>query len=249
MSNKKLSILLQKGGFSFCVLNDEQLVHSAHVRFENTADKSYSELVSEHFNKQLYLNQKYNQVSIAFLSNQFNLVPNEYFESESDPQKWLEFNADVYEDDQIQYGNLSSHDAKLVYAFPKELEEYLRKKFKDFDLKNASEIFINSFQIETEDAQAFINIHLNQIEILIFKDQKLYFYNLFDVETKEDIVYYILNTFEQLELDANSIEVYYFGWNLEEAALKMLMNFVRHVMPGTSDKTELMHYSEIQNLS
>ena len=249
MANKILSILLQKGGFSFSVLKDKQWVHAEKGQVENSVEESYVDSLLEQMNQQLYLNQSYDEIKIAYLGSQFNIVPNEYFEKEIDLQKWLEFNTEVFENDQIKLTNLDAHQAKLIYAFPFEVQNALQTKFSDFQIQSASEIFINSFQIETESPQAFINIHLKQIEILVFKHKKLYFYNIFEVETKEDIIYYILNCFKQLELDANSIEVYYFGWTLEDAALKMLMNFVRHVMPGTSERTGLMHYSEIQNLS
>lgn len=245
---KKLSILLQKGGFSFCVLKNDELLHAEKVKFDTTLDKSYNDLLKIEFSKQLYFNQDYKEIKVALLNNQFNIIPNEYFEKEKDAQKWLEFNAHVFEEDQIKETNVAHQEAKLIYAFPLELEQFLQEKFEDFKLRNASEVFVNSFQIDSDNPQVFVNVHLNQIELLIFKDAKLYFYNIFEVETKEDIVYYILNSLEQLQLDPNLIELYYFGWTLEDVALKMLMNFVRHVMPGTSNNTELSHYTEIQNL-
>ncbi|MDG4946671.1 DUF3822 family protein [Weeksellaceae bacterium KMM 9713] len=249
MAIKKLSILFLKDGFSFCVAKDSELIHTEKVRFEASQETTFYELLSQKLDQQLYLNQTYDEVHLAYLGDQFNIIPSSYFEAEPDAQMWLEFNAEIFEGDSIETTELSTYDAELIYAYPLELKEIIDRKFKGAKLESASALFINSFKLEDDKAQVFLNIHTNQLELLAFKNQGLYFYNIFEIATKEDLVYYILNSFKQLELDPNEVEVYYFGGDLEEASLKMLMNFVRHVMPGISNTTELSYYTELQNLS
>ena len=249
MAIKKLSILFLKDGFSFCVAKDDELIHTEKVRFEATQESTFYELLSQKLDQQLYLNQAYDQVLLAYLGNQFNIIPSSYFDKDQDAQKWLEFNAEIYEGDSIETTKLTNYDAELIYAYPQELKEIIDRKFKGAKLESASALFINSFKIEDDKAQIFLNIHSNQLELLVFKNQGLFFYNIFEIATKEDLVYYILNSFKQLELDPNEVEVYYFGGDLEEASLKMMMNFVRHVIPGISNTTELTYYTELQNLS
>lgn len=248
MAIKKLSILFLKDGFSFCVIKDDQLVHQERVQYDARLDVSYFEFLSQRIDQQLYLNQTYDEVNVAYLGSQFNLVPVAYFEQDNDAQKWLEFNAEIYEGDQIEVSDLAFIKAKMIYAIPIELQKIVARKFDGTQIKSASAVFMNSFEPETDDAQVFLNIHQSQLEILVFKNQQLLFYNIFEIATKEDLVYYVLNALKQLNLDPNEVEVYYFGGNTPDESLKMLMNFVRHLMPGTADATSLALYTETQNL-
>lgn len=248
MATKKLSILFMKDGFSFCILKDKALIHAEKIVCEPPLNSSYYEVLNQKLQQQIYLNQTYDQIQVAYLGNQFNIIPNAYFEQDNDAQKWLEFNAEVFEGDQIQTCDLQHAEAKLVYAYPQEIAEIVKTKFNDVPVKSGSELFINSLAIVGDQAQLFLNVHPAQIEILVYKDQKLQLYNIFEISTKEDIVYYVLNGIKQLDLDPNTVEVYYFGWETEDPNLKMLMNFVRHVMPGTSEIMELKYYTETQNL-
>ena len=249
MAIKKLSILFLRDGFSFCVAKDAELIHTEKVRFKASQETTYYELLNQKLDQQLYLNQTYDQVHLAYLGDQFNIIPRSYFEKDQDAQKWLEFNAEIYEGDSIETTKLSNYDAELIYAYPQELKEIVDRKFKGAKIESASALFINSFELKDDKAQVFLNIHTNQLELLVFKNQGLHFYNIFIIEIKEDLVYYILNFFKQLELDPNELEVYYFGGDLKDASLKMMMNFIRHVMPGISNTTELSYYTELQNLS
>ena len=238
MKDKKLSILFRKNGFSFSVWQNDELLHSDNIKTSNNAD------LEQTLNNQLLLQQTYAQVFVSILSTQFNLVPNRLFETDEDAQKWLEFNAEVYENDIVTYANIS-HDAKIVYAYPKELLEILNSKFGTKHIRNASEIFVKSIICESEKTQVFVNFHWDNLEVLILNKEQLLYYNIFEISCKEDVVYYILNVYKQLQLDPNVIELYYFGKPQDEM-LKMLMNFVRHVMPGVDNATLLQFYSEFK---
>lgn len=243
MSDKTLSILFRKNGFSFCVIRQGEIVHFGEETFSE--EKNLNAL----FSSGLYFQQKYEKVHVAILTNQFNLIPEDYFDKDPDAQKWLEFNAEVFENDEIRYENIEGSNIKLVYALPSELGDVVQEQFGKTEIRNASAVFIESIKSDATEPQIFINVHVDVLEILITKTGKIQFYNIFETATREDVVYHILNVLKQLKLDPNSIELYYFGWNHEHEALKMLMNFVRHVMPGTSESNLMQHYTEIQNAS
>lgn len=244
MSSKNLSILFRKDGFSFCVLRNGEIIHSDSVEVdtEHTEFQEFKKI----FDANLYLQQTYAKVDAALLTNRFNLVPEEIFESDPDAQKWLEFNAEVFENDVVQ-SEIAGHGARIVYAVPGDLKKLMHDRFGEVEIKNASQVFIGEITAEDDNPQVFVNVHADVIEILLLKDKKLFFYNIFDTKTREDVVYYILNTFKQLGLDPNETALYYFGWTKDHQSLKMLMNFVRHVIPGTSEPYLMQHFTEIKN--
>ncbi|MDO5655231.1 MAG: DUF3822 family protein [Flavobacteriaceae bacterium] len=246
MSEKTLSILFRKDGFSFCILKNAELVYSGHVSVQMDAQNPlvWKEITEKH----PYLGQKYQRVIASILSPQFLLIPQNIFKSDKDPQKWLEFNAEIYENDYITSAPIPDHDAELIYAFPNEIKNWVKSEFGLNDLQNASLIFIKSILSESDIPQFFVNVHQDCLEILLLQKDKILFYNIFETQSREDVVYYILNVYHQLQQDTNTIELYYFGWTEDNDYLKMLMKFVRHVIPGSSDLNLMKHYTEITQI-
>lgn len=247
MNGKKLSILLQKNGFSFCVVQDREIIHDEFVAFSET--DLHSGHLAQYFSSGLYLQQNYAEVKISVLTPDFSIVPKEFMDADKDPQKWLEFSAEIFQDDRIETSELNNIDAELIYSYSEDISHILNEKFGHSQIESASAIFINSIVSEDEKAVFFVNLHHGCIEIMLRMDGKLLFYNIFETETREDAVYYILNAYKQLGLDPNKTELYYFGGNLGEESMKMLMNFVRHVIPGTSDLNKMNYYTEMQHLT
>lgn len=248
MASKKLSILFTKDGFSFCVFKNGELSHVDTERFTQNELSLWDNLQNA-FQANLYFQQPYDEVKVAYLGNQFNLVPNVYFQENTNAQKWLEFNAKMHKGDNV-FATKSKHlPTTLVYSYPNEILVLTKEKFGVDTVSHASQIFIDSIQVETNEPQVFLNIHDNAMEIIAFKDTQLVLFNIFATETKEDVVYYVLNVLKQIDFNPNEVNLYYFGWMHDDQSLKMLMNFVRHVMPATADKQLMQNYTLIQNLA
>ena len=251
MNNNKLSILFEKDGFSFSVFkNSNQLSHSEFVNFDINSEMNIELILENHIKENLYLKQEYNSVDICFLNNQFNIIPNEYYIAENDKEMWISFNTEIYENDKIIDDSLDTYNAHFLYSYPHEVEAILTKYFPSYSIKNASFLFIESIKSENDEPEVFINLHDKSLEIICLKSDKLLFYNLFEVNSNNDIIYYILNIYKQLELDTNKNILYYFGKIQErENLLKMLLNFVRNVVPGIDDKSTLSNFTHYKNIS
>ena len=74
---------------------------------------------------------------------------------------------------------------------------------------------------------------MNLLNITIFKDEKLVFSNAFLFNTKEDVLYYILFTFEQLKISTDSVEVKLYGHVVKNEELyKLLYDYIRNIEFG-----------------
>jgi phosphoribosylformylglycinamidine (FGAM) synthase-like enzyme len=76
----------------------------------------------------------------------------------------------------------------------------------------------------------FVNVDTKHFEIVIISDHKLLFYNSFKHKSKEDFIYYILFTAEQLKLNPEKFELMLFGnISKEHPYYKMAYKYVRNI--------------------
>lgn len=246
--SKHLSILISKGGLSFCVFNNGKLYHDESFPINHTVINT--DEIRGVLDNNLYLNQSYEKVFVSILDERFSLVPSEIFYKVNDIAHWISYNTKVGEKDELYFEiipNLSTH---ICYAFSPAIVSALINKFTEVTIKNASKVFLKSISKDNEGRKLFVVKHLSEMQISVLNDKKLEYYNFFSYKDKDEFMYYLLNAIKQLDLDPLTIEVYYFGdMKQDELLLKMMMNFIMHVIPGTSDLDYLKHFIEIEQMS
>jgi len=100
--------------------------------------------------------------------------------------------------------------------------------------------------LENVDASIIYNIHYPLKDILLslpnLQNARLYhsgivFYNLFETKTKEDFLFYILYTLNQLNISPNTVSLYAFGDILNSPNYyETLQKYVRHISFNEADK-------------
>ena len=91
-------------------------------------------------------------------------------------------------------------------------------------------INFNQIQVTTELLESLRNISFRNFEIIIVENNKLRFYNRFEYNTKEDFIYYLLFTAEQLQLNPEEFPAILMGTVDEKDDLfKIAYKYVRHV--------------------
>ena len=82
----------------------------------------------------------------------------------------------------------------------------------------------------TDDNRIYLNVNDQYFEIFVFKEAKLLFYNTFRFKTKEDFLYFLLFTMEQLHLDTETVPVYFMGMIEEDSQIvELATRYVRNV--------------------
>jgi hypothetical protein len=85
---------------------------------------------------------------------------------------------------------------------------------------------------------AYLFFNENILNITIFKDENLVFSNAFLFKTKEDILYYILFTFEQLKISTESVKVKLYGHIVKNDEIyKLLYDYIRNIEFGINMTT------------
>lgn len=82
----------------------------------------------------------------------------------------------------------------------------------------------------TDDPRIYLNVKDRRFEMLVLNGAKLLFYNNFRFKTKEDFLYFLLFSMEQLKLDAETVPVYFMGMIEEDSNIvELTKRYVRDI--------------------
>ncbi|MDP3313076.1 DUF3822 family protein [Lutibacter sp.] len=217
LEDKHLSIQLSLDGFSFCIYNKVNLM------FENFNEFSFSlpasspykhlEFVEEIFSSEPLLQPKYKSVSVTHFNNLATQVPAALFDKKL-LNTYLKYSVKVLENDYITYDKIDNSEIINVYIPFVNINNFLLEKYGAFNFKHSSTILIEnllgSFK-NSENKKCFVNVYANNFEIVVLNGNKLELFNCFNFKTKEDFIYYILFTAEQLKLNPEEFELFLMG--------------------------------------
>ena len=238
LSHLKLSIQVSLNGLSFCILNlKNNTVEFLHkLSFENKLNPSdlLSELKSE-FNELEKLNQDFNSILVIYNNDLSTLVPKALF-NEDNLADYLKFNSKILSSDFITYDEIEQNDTINVYIPLVNINNYIYEKFGEFTFKHASTIFIEQVLKSEKNSikpKIFINVSKESFEILAVENGNVSLYNFFAFKTKEDFIYYVLFTLEQLNFNPETIELVLFGdIDSKDELYKITYKYIRFVFFG-----------------
>lgn len=233
---KALSIQISLNGLSFCILNrtTNTIEHLHHVNF-NKKTTPFETL--EHLNTTLDTDaifaQEFKSVVIIYQNELSSLVPKPLFD-EQNLADYLKFNTKILKTDFISFDELNINKSINVYVPLVNINNSIFERFGSFDYKHFSTIFLDTIlQKEsrlTDGHKLFINVNATDFEICITNNGKLLLYNTFNFHTKEDFIYFILFTIEQLKLDPETTPLFLSGAITSNDELyKIVYTYIRHI--------------------
>ncbi|MEA1784916.1 DUF3822 family protein [Arenibacter sp. GZD96] len=212
----KLSIQVSLSGLSFCVLDiiGNTILASENIRFEKElspyeVQKTLKSLLEKNNIKKV----SFSEIVVVHRNNLFSLVPKSLF----DPKElanYLKFNTKILANDHLAYDEIENHDMMNVYIPFVNINNYIYDLFGEFDFVHNGTVLIQSLlnlPATTKDTICYVHVLENQMDITLIAGKKLVLYNSHNFETKDDFLYYILFTLEQLKLQPETTIVKLFG--------------------------------------
>ena len=235
LTNQQLSIQLSLNGLSFCILKKDTNTITTLKEFEFERKLNPLELLDKLkglFNSEDLLKNDFDKVCIIHDNELLTLVPKPLFREDA-LADYLKFNSKILKSDFITYDTVLLSESMCVYVPYVNVNNYLIDKFGGFTFKHVSTVLIESIlQLEknTENPKVYVNVSINHFELIIVEHAKLLFYNTFEYTTKEDFIYYILYTAEQLKLNPEVFNLVFIGdVNKDDAFYKIAYRYIRHV--------------------
>ena len=233
--NLVLSIQVGLNGLSFLVLDiftkKVELIRDIKFAEKITPQQLLKNLIEEFDNIDL-LNENFNKIQVIHDNEVQTLVPSALFE-EANLSDYLKFNAKIFKNDFITYDAITNQEIMSVYVPYVNVNNYIFEKFGSFEYKHSSTVIIDKvLQIEKniKEKSLYVNVEKSNIDILVISSNSLLFYNKFNFNTKEDFIYFILFTIEQLELNPEKLNCKFLGSILNDDELfKIAYKYIRNV--------------------
>jgi hypothetical protein len=229
-SYKKLSIQVALNGLSFCVFDllTKAVLKTESIIFEN--NRIIEEQLWNVFIEHPILATSFDEILILHNNNLNTLVPNSLF----DPnclKNYLQFNTKIFESDFFAYDEIAPYEIKNVYVPFVNVNNFFLDQYKSFTYKNSNSILIKKIidiAKNNEEKQIFIHIQKDKFEIVIVKNQELLLFNSFNFNAANDLIYYLLFSCEQLQLNPEHIPVKIIGdCNEDDENFKIIYNYIR----------------------
>lgn len=232
---KKLSIQVGLNGLSFCALDtiSKKILAYENIPFKTTSTPYLllKELKTV-LNTQNLSNTSFNEVMVVHKNGFFSMVPKALFNKEELPN-YLKFNAKMMANDLVVFDELDNHDLVNVYIPYTNINNYIFDLFGEFTFKHNGSVLVSSLLDHSNSSTAsysYVQVTAREMEIVVVSEKKLLFYNYFEYKSKEDFLYYLLFTLEQLNLDRESIQLRLFGQiEADDELFELCHAYIRNV--------------------
>jgi len=232
---KKLSIKAALDGFAYSISDtlNPAILSFKSVAFD-TADKSKSvdEQYAEAFKNTAALNDRYDEIVVLHDNNLATFVPTALFD-ENYSGSYLQYNTKVFETDFFAHDDIATYQMNNVYIPYANINNFLIDRFGNFIYKHAHTILVSKlldFSKNIDEKKMFVHMAQGHFEIIIVQNQHLLLFNSFEYKTPEDLIYYLLFTAEQLNLNPETFKLEFLGDIAEsDAYFKIAYKYIRNV--------------------
>lgn len=236
LSKSILSIQISLDGFVYCVF-DKDLVDVVLLK-----DFTYSERIQtsdqllqniqDIFEKETILNEKFESVFVSYKNGLSTLVPNELFD-ENHLSSYLKYGNKLLGTDKISVDNIESLQIKNVFIPFININNFLKERFENFRYFHSSTILLSSLLKYYKTAvqkHFFINVSEHILELVYVSNGQLQFYNSFNFHSKEDFIYYVLFSLEQLSIDPEEQPITLIGdIQFDSPLYKIAYKYIRYI--------------------
>ena len=215
--NIKLSIQVRLNGLSFCGLDHPRnsVVFFRNFNFERKLNPvEVLQRIEKIYNKETFLASQPGEVIVLFSNELYSMVPEKLFREEN-ASDYLKFNTKILETDFVAQDYLEGLELVNVYIPYTNINNFFFDRYGEFEYRHDTSVLVEALLKRNADPKEGIKVYLNNhflgYDLVVIRDGDLLFVNSFTCQTKEDFIYYLLFTAEQLELDPASFDLILLG--------------------------------------
>ncbi|MFD1096076.1 DUF3822 family protein [Salegentibacter chungangensis] len=230
----KLSIQVSLNGLSFCVLNKNtrEVVFFKKTDFREQLDpiRILAEIELQ-YEEEKELHRNMDEVNLIFSNQLYALVPSAYFREE-DASNYLKFNTKILRTDFIAHEEINSQDMVNVYIPYTNIINYFFEKYGEFEYKHSSSVLLEALLKLPKQKKATLYLYNKEKEydLVVIENGELLLCNTFSYDTKEDFLYYILFTAEQLNLDPSNMDLQLLGEIYKDSEIyKIAYRYIKNI--------------------
>ena len=229
------NLLIKLGSYNLSlILSDTKgnIIQYISEKFEEKVEpKKLSEKLDLVINKSEIINSNVIMVKLIVLNKLSSLVPLNLFQEELSLE-YLKFNSKLIDGDFAAHDLIDEIEAVNVFLPFVNVNNYLLEKFGSFNYYHYSTILIKKLikYDSSKEISIYANIQSNNFHVIILKNKKLIYYNIFDFKEKEDILYFLLFVLKQNKIDQNKYKLSMLGKIKKESETYLLLTkFINNI--------------------
>ena len=204
--NKQVNLELSLGNHFISFITKDISSNSVfHCRknFEKILETEYLTSTIKSFFEENDLNPDIVANVKLFLENDlFTLVPDELFD-EKEKRTYLKYITRVKKNDFISNDNIEELKIKNVYIPYVNVNNFLVDKFKNINYYHFNSVLIKKIFKIRDNKSFFAYVDNKKVKIIIFNKDNLVFFNSYEINSGADIVYFILLTLKEKDLNVD----------------------------------------------
>lgn len=215
--NYILTIQLSLDGFSFIIYSSEKqrYIVLEHYFFDQVSNEiQLCSILDEIVLKKQWLAYAYQAVYVLVDNNSNALVPFPLYD-EKEKGNYLAFAQPYTENSRIAVEKLKNNESYNLYYLSNVLVAKIKNFWANSKIVHQSSILVESLLIDHKnkcsEAQIFVNMRSRIFDMVVIKDDKLLFYNYFKYHVKEDFIYFVLFSMEQLRINPEKTPLTFIG--------------------------------------
>lgn len=171
----------------------------------------------------------YQKITISLPNLRSTFIPNRLYK-EVDQKSYFSVLTNLTKAKVLETDELPTLSAKVVYEVDIALKTLLKGQFPSGKLYHPAIPLIEGYKQLTDSNEGFkffVNVRDRQLQICLFENQHLLFYNTFSFIKANDAIYYILLVFDQFNLNPEETPLIVSGQILEKSEIFQL--FYRYI--------------------
>jgi hypothetical protein len=198
-----LSIQISPAGFSFVISPSDFTKSVDYIYIKKLEDANPENLLASLLTFNVFDLKEFYAIRIMVHEGYFALVPESLFDLR-DMKAYLSLNHPHRLKCKALSNRINATGAVCVFSMDQTLYFLLKNKFPGADFCHTSLPFC-SMALNNKSDGCFVQSYENSLEIAVVMHQKLLLYNIFSIQSENDIVYFILNAYKSLSLDPYSL--------------------------------------------
>ena len=207
-NNYEISIQVSLNGFSFSLLDihRNKFVMLREYKLSGR-DSDLCKQIEEIIYKDDFLGKPYHKYRLVYIFEKTTLIPTGLFDP-AVKDDYFTLNH-ILEDNYIVSNNrIVEPDSFLLFDIRQDLQELLIRAFPEASLSHhLKPLLFTFFNNSTNQTERYIHINIEDtyFNVVVLDKGKMEFINTFRYRNSSDILYYLLYTFEKMNIDKNEV--------------------------------------------
>lgn len=228
ISNYHLSIELSEKSISYCIVDKNK--YRCYLLFSQNYE---SQNLLKILNEDEFITREFLSKSISFVNFPNTLIPKELY-NEKDKKNIFSVNHSLT-NEELVIDELKSKIINL-YGIPNTIFQTVKNVIPEAIIRSNTSILINNFlSLNNLQETMFLFLKDSYINIVVTKGDSLIFQNKFEYQTKEDLLFYVLFSIQQLNFSNEEINTVIYG-NISKEEYNILYQYIRNIKFGNKLK-------------